>query len=160
MVRRGYQSCVGRTCLRTSNVSQTLIENSPAPQPKAKTTSLTGISSKQPTPTMDHSDAVREEPLAVVARINAAAEALSTAEAHEAIRARQGLFQECKTLIASFEDPDAAVWPRAFQVNVAVAIDVAATLGVWETLRSKKVVTLSEVVDNKKADAETIGPFV
>lgn len=105
------------------------------------------------------SQAPQEERLALVARINAAAEALGTAEAHEAIRAREDLLLECKRLIASIEDPDAAVWPRAFQVNVAVSIDIAATLGIWENLRTKKVVTLSEVLKDTEADAGTTGPL-
>ncbi|KAI3390851.1 hypothetical protein diail_8541 [Diaporthe ilicicola] len=80
----------------------------------------------------------------IVSRINDANEALDTPDANRASQARQHLILECKKLIATLEDPDAEVWPRAFQVNVAVSVDLAATIGVWELLRSQKTITLSE----------------
>jgi hypothetical protein len=106
---------------------------------------------------MMRSQAPQEELLALVARINAAAGALDTFEAYEASRARNNLLLECKRLITSIEDPDAAVWPRAFQVNIAMSIDIAATLGIWEGLRNKKLVTLLEILKISEADAGTTG---
>ncbi|POS79990.1 O-methyltransferase [Diaporthe helianthi] len=102
------------------------------------------------------SQATREELLALVARINAAAESLGTSEAQEASNARENLLLECKRLVASVEDADAAVWPRAFQVNVAVSIDIAATLGIWEKMRDRKCISLSDILKETKADAATI----
>ncbi|KAG8164292.1 hypothetical protein KVR01_006210 [Diaporthe batatas] len=98
------------------------------------------------------SQATRKELLALVAGINAAAESLDTSEACEVFKARETLLIECKRLIASIEDADAAVWPRAFQFNVAVSIDIAATLGIWEKLRDRKFVTLSEISKETKSD--------
>lgn len=105
------------------------------------------------------SPASQGETLALVARINAAAEGLDAAKPYESSKARESLLRECKRLIASLQDPHAAVWPRAFQVNVAVSIDIAATLGIWESLRSKKFVTLSEILSDTGADAGTTGPL-
>ena len=103
------------------------------------------------------SQAPREELLALVSRINTAAEGLDTAEANGVSDARQKLLLESQRLIASLGDPDAEVWPRAFQINVAVSIDIAATLGIWEKLRRKNLVTLSEVMENTAVDAATTG---
>lgn len=103
------------------------------------------------------SQATREELLALVARINAAAESLDTSEACGVSKGQESLLIECKKLIASVEDADAAVWPRAFQFNVAVSIDIAATLGLWEKLQDRKFVTLSEILKETKSDAGTTG---
>lgn len=99
------------------------------------------------------------EVLALAARINAAAEGLNAFKPYEASKNRENLLHECERLIASLQDPHAAVWPRAFQVNLAVSIDIAATLGIWENLRSKKFVTLSEILSDTRADAGTTGSF-
>lgn len=101
--------------------------------------------------------ATREELLALVARINAAAKSLDTSDACQGSNGRETLLIECKRLIASVEDADAAVWPRAFQFNVAVSIDIAATLGIWERLRDRKFITLSEVLKETKADTAMTG---
>ena len=50
------------------------------------------------------SEATREELLALVARINAAAESLDTSDTCEVSKAREALSIECKKLIASVED--------------------------------------------------------
>lgn len=99
----------------------------------------------------------REDQLSLIDRIDAATEAMDQSETHGASSAQRDLLLECKSRIASLEDPDTEVWPRAFQVNVAVSIDIAATLGVWEKLRSKKFITLSEVVKNTGADVTATG---
>lgn len=105
------------------------------------------------------SPASQGELLALVARITAAAEGLDAVKPYEASKARESLLRECERLIASLQDPYTAVWPRAFQVNVAVSIDIAATLGIWESLRSKKFVTLSEILSDTDADPGTTGPL-
>lgn len=105
------------------------------------------------------SPASQGELLALVARINAAAEELDAVKPYEASKARESLLHECERLIASLQDPHAAVWPRAFQVNVAVSIDIAATLGIWKSLRRKEFVTLSEILSDTEADAGTTGPL-
>lgn len=99
----------------------------------------------------------REGLLNLIDCVNAATKAVDTPETHGASDARRNLLLECKKRIASLEDPDAEVWPRAFQVNVAVSIDVAATLGVWEKLRSEQSITLSEVVKDTGADVAATG---
>lgn len=105
------------------------------------------------------SPASQGELFALISRINAAAGRLDAAKPYEDSKARQNLLRECERLIASLQDPQAAVWPRAFQVNIAVSIDIAATLGVWENLRIKKFVTLSEILSDTDADAGTTGPL-
>lgn len=94
----------------------------------------------------------RENLLTLIDCVNAATKAVDTPELHGASDARRNLLCQCKRRISSLEDPDAEVWPRAFQVNVAVSIDIAATLGVWEKLRTEKSITLSEVVKDTGAD--------
>lgn len=99
----------------------------------------------------------RENLLTLFDCVNAATKAVDTPESHGASEARRNLLCECKRRISSFEDPDAEVWPRAFQVNVAVSIDIAATLGVWEKLRTEKSITLSEIVKDTGADVAATG---
>lgn len=99
----------------------------------------------------------REDQLSLIDRIDAATKAADQSGTHGASNAQRDVLLECKSRIASLEDPDAQVWPRAFQVNVAVSIDIAATLGIWEKLRSKKSITLSEVVKNTGADVAATG---
>lgn len=99
----------------------------------------------------------REELLALIECVNAATKGEDGPEAHVPFNARRDLLLECKRRIASLEDPDAEVWPRAFQVNVSVSVDVAATLGVWEKLQSKESITLSEIVKDTGADLAATG---
>lgn len=99
----------------------------------------------------------REDLLTLIDCVNAATKAADTPETHETNDARRNLLLECKRRIAALEDPDAEVWPRAFQVNVAVSIDIAATLGVWEKLRTERSITLSEVVKDTGADVAATG---
>lgn len=99
----------------------------------------------------------REGQLSLIDRINAATKAVDQSEIYGSSSAQRDLLLECKSRIASLEDPDTEVWPRAFQINVAVSIDIAATLGVWEKLRNKKFITLSEIVKNTGADVAATG---
>lgn len=99
----------------------------------------------------------REGLLTLIDCVNAATKAVDTPETHGVSDSRRNLLLECKRRIASLEDPDAEVWPRAFQVNVAVSIDIAATLGVWEKLRSEQSITLPEVVKDTGADVAATG---
>lgn len=98
----------------------------------------------------------RKDQLSLIDRIDAATKAVDQSETHGASNAQRDLLER-KSRVGSLEDPDAQVWPRAFQVNVAVSIDIAATLGIWEKLRSKKSITLSEVVKNTGADVAATG---
>lgn len=59
--------------------------------------------------------------MALLNGVNAAGDALSVDDASKASEARRILLLEAKKLVASLEDPHAEVWPRAFQVNVAVS---------------------------------------
>lgn len=99
----------------------------------------------------------QEDPLTLIDRINAATQAVDKPEAYGSSNGRRDLLLEHKGRNISLEDPDAEVWPRAFQVNVAVSIDIAATLGVWEKLRSKDSITISEVVKDKEANVDATG---
>ncbi|KAI7782807.1 hypothetical protein LA080_012848 [Diaporthe eres] len=94
----------------------------------------------------------REDLITLIDCVNAATKAVDTPGVHAASNCRRYLLLECKRRIAALEDPDAEVWPRAFQVNVAVSIDIAATLGVWEKLRTEKSIALAEVVKDTGAD--------
>lgn len=99
----------------------------------------------------------REDILALIDRAHDAAKASGGSDASEILSARQQILLECKRRIASLEDPEAEVWPRAFQINVAVSIDIAATLGVWEKLRGEESITLSEVVNDTGANVAATG---
>lgn len=89
----------------------------------------------------------------LVANINAALKDLQGAKADvDAASYRRNLLSEAKKLVASLEDPSAAVWPRVFQVNVSVAIDAAWKMGIWDRLRDQETISLSEVVDLTGAD--------
>lgn len=99
----------------------------------------------------------REDLITLIDCVNAATKAVDTPGVHAAINCRRNLLLECKRRIAALEDPDAEVWPRAFQVNVAVSIDIAATLGVWEKLRTEKSIALAEVVKDTGADVAATG---
>ena len=68
-----------------------------------------------------------EEITALLKSINAAGETLSLAGASKASEARQALLLEAKKLVASLEDPEAEVWPRAFQINVGVSLFLSLT---------------------------------
>lgn len=104
---------------------------------------------------LNASQASKEEIQSLVDRINAAAKALDTPETDLASNARQNLLLEAKILVASLEDPDAEVWPRAFQVNVALSVDIAGSLGVWDKLRDEEFITLSDAA--KWSDATVLG---
>lgn len=99
----------------------------------------------------------QEDPLNLIDRINAATQAVDKPEAYGSSNGPQDLLLEHKSRSTSLEDPDAEVWPRAFQVNVSVSIDIAETLGLWEKLRSKESITISEVVKDKKANVAATG---
>ncbi|KAK2606796.1 hypothetical protein N8I77_005522 [Diaporthe amygdali] len=103
---------------------------------------------------LNASQAPKEEIQSLVGRINAAAKALDTPETDLASNARQNLLLEAKILVASLEDPDAEVWPRAFQVNVALSVDIAGSLGVWDKLRDEEFITLSDAA--KWSDATVL----
>lgn len=94
----------------------------------------------------------------LVHNVSAASEALESSPAGSAAAsARRALLREAKKLVASLEDPSTEVWPRAFQVNVGVAVDVASKMGVWEKLRGDGTITLAEIVDLTGADEIMIG---
>lgn len=116
----------------------------------------TNINLEWPSLTMA-SQVPREDLLTLIDCVNAATKVVDTPGVHVASNSRRNLLLECKRRIAALEDPDAEVWPRAFQVNVAVSIDIAATLGVWEKLRGEKSITLSELVKDTGADAAATG---
>lgn len=103
------------------------------------------------------SQSPREDLLTLIDNVNDARKAAGTPEVPGVSSARQHILLECKRQIASLEDPEAEVWPRAFQINVAVSIDIAATLGVWEKLRGEESITLSEVVNDTGADVAATG---
>lgn len=64
----------------------------------------------------------KEELIAIIRAINIAGEALSLGDTSQDSDARRALLLEAKKLVASLEDPNAEVWPRAFQVNVGVSV--------------------------------------
>lgn len=64
----------------------------------------------------------KEELIAIIRAINIAGEALGLGDTSQDSDARRALLLEAKKLVASLEDPNAEVWPRAFQVNVGVSV--------------------------------------
>ncbi|ROW17151.1 hypothetical protein VPNG_01336 [Cytospora leucostoma] len=98
----------------------------------------------------------KEELLAIIRGINAAGEALSLGDTSQDYHARRALLLEAKKLVASLEDPNAEVWPRAFQVNVGISIDIAWNLGVWDKLGKQNSVALVEIVEDTGADGTVI----
>lgn len=102
-----------------------------------------------------------QEAVGLVGNVNAAMKDLQGAKsAVDAVSARRSLLSEAKKLVASLEDPSTEVWPRAFQVNVGVAIDVAWKTGVWESLRNKETISLAEIVKLTGADEIMISELV
>ncbi|KAL1860368.1 hypothetical protein Daus18300_009281 [Diaporthe australafricana] len=97
-----------------------------------------------------------EEIFSLVDRINSVSKDLDASEAAKASKARRDFLVQCKKLVGALEEPDAQVWPRAFQVNVAVSIDIAATLGIWDKLRCQMAVTVSETVKDTGVDKTII----
>lgn len=82
----------------------------------------------------------------------AANELQDSATQVDAAYARRTLLLEAKKLVASLEDPSTEVWPRAFQVNVGVAVEVASKMGVWEKLRCKDTISVVEIAEFTGAD--------
>ncbi|ROW06975.1 hypothetical protein VMCG_04042 [Cytospora schulzeri] len=98
----------------------------------------------------------KEEILAILKGINAAGESLGIGDASEISEARRALLLEAKKLVAALEDPHAEVWPRAFQINVGISIDIAWNLGVWDKLSSQESVALVEIVEDTGADGNVL----
>ncbi|KUI53254.1 Demethylsterigmatocystin 6-O-methyltransferase [Cytospora mali] len=98
----------------------------------------------------------KDEIDALLKGVNAAAEALDFGDASKAAEGRRALLLEAKKLAAALEDPHAEVWPRAFQVNVGISIDVAWDLGVWDKLGKQDSVALAEIVEETGADGIVI----
>ncbi|KAI1847518.1 hypothetical protein JX266_006370 [Neoarthrinium moseri] len=90
---------------------------------------------------------------AAVDALNTAMRALEEAPAgaDEAI-ARRNLRLEATKLAMSLGDPNEDVWPRIFQVNVSVAIEIVTNLGLWDAFAGGATVTLMGVVERSGAD--------
>lgn len=90
----------------------------------------------------------------------AANELQDSATQVDAAYARRTLLLEAKKLVASLEDPSTEVWPRAFQVNVGVAVEVASKMGVWEKLRCKDTISVVEIAEMTGADEVMISELL
>lgn len=102
---------------------------------------------------MAGSSGPKEDPTVLVENVTVASKSLEMAKTNDvAALARRNLLIEAKKLVASLEDPSTEVWPRAFQVNVAVAVDVAWNLGVWQKLKDNGVITLAEIIQSTGAE--------
>ncbi|KAI1880528.1 hypothetical protein JX265_000768 [Neoarthrinium moseri] len=90
---------------------------------------------------------------AAVDALNTAMRALEEAPAgaDEAI-ARRNLRLEATKLAISLGDPNEDVWPRIFQVNLSVAIEIVTNLGLWDAFAGGATVTLMGVVERSGAD--------
>lgn len=93
-------------------------------------------------------------------KVTVAGKSMEKASTNDALAtARRNLLLEAKKLVASLEDPRKEIWPRAFQVNVGVAVDVAWDLGVWEKLKENGTVTLAEIVRSTGAEEIMISKY-
>lgn len=103
-----------------------------------------------------HTATHMEELAGLVQNVNNASKALEESSAGSgaaaAAAARRNLLLEAKKLVASLEEPSTEVWPRAFQVNVGVAVDIAWNMGVWERLEKNRCIALADIVEMTGAD--------
>lgn len=101
-----------------------------------------------------------QEVVDLVDNVNAALKGLQGAQAaDDAASYRRNLLAEAKKLVASLQDPSTEVWPRAYQVNVGSAIDVAWNMGIWARFRDQETILLSEIVQLTDADEIMISKF-
>ncbi|ROW00572.1 hypothetical protein VSDG_03374 [Cytospora chrysosperma] len=100
--------------------------------------------------------APKEEILAILKGITTTGESLDLDDASKASETRRALLTKAKKLVAALEDPHAEVWPRAFQVNVGISIDIAWNLGVWDKLANQDSVALVEIIEDTGADGTVL----
>lgn len=102
-----------------------------------------------------------QEMASLVDNISAGLKCLQGAStAADTASSRRILLSEAKKLVATLEEPEAEVWPRAFQVNVAAAVDVAWKMGIWDRLREKQTISLAEIVGLTGADEIMISEYL
>lgn len=98
-----------------------------------------------------------EELTGLVQNVTNAGKALEESTAGSGTAAaHRNLLLEAKKLVASLEDPSTEVWPRAFQVNVGVAVDIAWKMGVWEKLSKTSSIALADIMGMTGADGVMI----
>lgn len=102
----------------------------------------------------------KEEIVSLVDSVNAASTAFTTAGHGDASAARRSLLQEAKKLVASLEDPSTEVWPRIFQVNVSVSVEMLSNMKIWSKFDEGKTISLAEVVEITGADEVMIGQHI
>jgi hypothetical protein len=91
-------------------------------------------------------------------KLTAAMHALETASGGtEEFSARSNLRLEAMRLAMSLGDPNEDVWPRIFQVNVSVAVEILTNLGLWDAFADVATVTRAEIIGRTKADEIMIG---
>ncbi|OBT59329.1 hypothetical protein VE04_00244 [Pseudogymnoascus sp. 24MN13] len=90
----------------------------------------------------------------LVKGVNEAAASFDTAAAAQGDLhvARRKLQHEARKLLNSLEEPNGEVWPRIFQVNVSVSIEIVSQLKLWEKFEGGKEVSLAEIVESTEAD--------
>ncbi|KAG9241141.1 S-adenosyl-L-methionine-dependent methyltransferase [Calycina marina] len=97
-----------------------------------------------------------EEVRVILVDLKKAAAGLDTASNSELQNARRTLQMQAQKLVYSLEEPNAAVWPRIFQVNVSAALEVISQFGIWERFEGGKSVFLAEIVTLTGADESII----
>ncbi|KAH7303702.1 S-adenosyl-L-methionine-dependent methyltransferase [Rhexocercosporidium sp. MPI-PUGE-AT-0058] len=88
----------------------------------------------------------------LVANLNTAAATFAASSGGDTHVARRNLQLEARKLLYSLEEPNTEVWPRIFQVNVSVAVEIVSDLGLWEMFEGGNVASMATILELTKAD--------